>query len=164
MTALAMQDFARVLASYSPTLLTNVAAKWGVDPTAAEPEKIDGVAAGLTDDSRVAAVLAGLSQSERAALALFRAGPYMTWRWDHAVRLLTAFAIPAPYTVLQTLLADGFLVMRAARKRDPDDRLPRFEIADGAPAAALPRVALSAPLASLDLPVSVAAEPPAVAA
>ena len=103
----------------------------------------------------VAKLVEALEPGEQKALAIFRRSPGVLWRWDHAVRLLQAANIESPYRVLQVLLGEGLLCMR----RRSEGTLERFELADGLPRAALPFVALAAPLLDVELTLPEPVEP-----
>lgn len=102
----------------------------------------------LSNPKVVAKLIDDLDPSERQGLAVFRRGPGIRWRWDHAVRLLSACGISSAYRVLQTLLSEGLLLMRPPRADEP---LARFELAEGIVHSGLPTVALAPPLETLPI-------------
>lgn len=147
--------YTKTLAKYAPPLLETIvqrATRYATNHTELEP--IARLHAVLSDEELVAKLVVDLEPAERRALAVFRSSPYVAWRWDNAVRLLSACGVDMPYEVLQRLLNEGLLSMAPTTSQDA---LARFEVHGAARPEGLPVVALASPLGELklDLPAAV---------
>lgn len=150
-------QYRQALSIYADELLEELAKQTSRYNRPKKPQPpIEQIESTLTNKKFVSKILADLSESQQQALLLFRRAPLVYWRWDHAVRILTACAIESPYRTIQELLGAGLLCMRPARE---GDLLSRFELADGLPREALPYVGLAAPLADQELDIPEPAGP-----
>lgn len=157
MIAEIQQQYRETLSVYAEDLLEELARHAARYSRPKKPQPpIELLESTLTNKKLVSKMIADLTAGQQQALIVFRRSPMVYWRWDHAVRLLTALEVVSPYRTLQELLAAGFLCMRPAHGGDP---LSRFEIADGLPREALPYVGLAAPLAEIDLEITEPAAP-----
>lgn len=142
-------SYDEALARYSPELLAEIAQNLAKGSRAKKPaEPADVIAKTVGNEKAVRKVMEKLGAAERRALSVLRRLPPITWRWDHAVRLLETAGVPSAYTVLQELLSLGLCYMRRRSDADP---LVRFDVVTGAPAESLPLVGLAAPLYELPL-------------
>lgn len=148
MTVSATRYFESILDRYAEGLLEETADRAARFRRPTKKTEKSGTAserltAALANRKNVDKLIADLNEPELLTLAVFHRLPELHLRWDHAMRLLTALAVHSPYRAVQSLLAEGLLVMEPASRVDP---LPRFEVADGLPVRGLPRVTLAAPL------------------
>jgi hypothetical protein len=144
MTGSSLEAFRNALVSYSPKLLQTTADRAArFLRTKKQQSDAARLEQALANRPTATKLVNALQPDERAAFAVFLRCPYVSWRWDHAIRLLAACGIQSPYRVLQSLLAEGLVLMQSTSS---DRRLARFEVPDGLPAAGLPRVALAWPL------------------
>lgn len=150
MTSTIVEQYRIGLAKYSEDLLVATvdrAARFSRSKRSGEPA--EQMVRTLENEKIVAKLIAGLTADEQIALTLLRRAPFLSWRWDHAVRLLQCSGIESPYPVLQELLACGLLWMS---KPDQNGPLIRFDVQDGIPLEWLPRIAVAAPLLEVSPP------------
>lgn len=158
MNRAASQLLRESLSLYEAGLVESIAARLAKYATPAQKklEPAERMGKVLSSAKSVAKIVAGLHEAERHALAILTRAAAIPLRWDHAIRLLSACSVPSPYTVLQSLLAQGLAMLRPPR---PEETIARFEFADGMPPAGLPEIGIVLPFREwkLDLPAPIEA-------
>jgi hypothetical protein len=137
-------QYRQYLSGYSPELLRQVADQASRFTRAKRlDDDVEQIIKTLSNDKALAKLLDKAGEGAAQTVAILRRSPFVPWRWDQAITLLEAVGVPSAYTVLQSLLDVGIVVMK---RTSTDDPLVRFDVVTGASPNLLPLVALAGPL------------------
>lgn len=156
MTVMPGETFSEILGKYAPHLLDALAERLNRSSRGKKGDPIERIEKAFETPKTLEKLVADLEQFERNALAVFLNCPGVFWRWDHAVRLLTACGIPSAYRALQSLLASGLVCLKS---NAPDGMVQRFELPDDLVLRLAPSVGLSPPVAAASLKLPIPIEP-----